>query len=204
MSGFDTAWDAPTIHEGPTRTQLSMGPIAGTLRVPVIDIYLDLSDPASARFTAANGDLLQSWADAERVTVTYNPVVLHGGDDSYAMLAASAAATVAVTHRKHYVGFVRGILEVQDPTLMVPLPLGGIIDVAEGVGIDVDAALRDAFSRHAYAGWLRERQDRFTTQGLPGAAKTLMLSPTVLVDGVPLAGNLLTSDELERVITPRL
>lgn len=204
MSGFDTAWDEPTIHEGPTRTQLSTGPLAGTLHVPVVDIYLDLSDPSSARFTAENGDLLQDWADAERVTVTYNPVVLHGGDDSYAMLAASAAASVAVCHRHHYVGFVRGLLEVQDPKLMVPLPVGGIIDVAEGVGIDVDDALSNAVTRRAYAAWLRERQDRFTSRGLPGTTRTLVLSPTVLVDGVPLAGNLLTPDELERVILPRI
>jgi protein-disulfide isomerase len=156
--------------------------LVGQDTAPVtVTIYADFLCPACQRFEQSAGPMLDGWVEEGTVQVAYHPISILDRASTTRYSTRSAAASAAAAEAGHFREFATALYDQQPAEGGKGLSDGELVEIGRSVGID-DPAFEDAVRDRRYTGWVGRATDLATEAGVTG-------TPTVLVDGQPLADN---------------
>ena len=159
-----------------------------------VAIYLDYMCPACGQFEATQGKDLDQLIDDGKVRVELRPISFLDRTSlgtKYSTRAANAVATVADGSPEHVWALNQALYANQPEEGSKGLTDEQIADVARGAGVPAEVV--DRFDQREFEPWVAKfTQDAFDS----GVQQT----PTVLVDGKPLSGDIYAPGALRRAV----
>jgi protein-disulfide isomerase len=186
----DAAVPANTVADG---TAFAAGPADAPVTV---DVYEDFLCPACRQFEATVGGTLAALAADGTAQVRYHPIAIldRASTDDYSTRALNAAAVVADAAGAEAFLEFHDALFAEQPAEGGPgltdQRLGELAAQAGATGAGVEQAITGL----VYEDWTREVTDAASRAGITG-------TPTVLVDGEPLAPAQLTPAGVTDAVT---
>lgn len=159
----------------------------------VVEVYVDFQCPYCKEFEETTGPWLQEQADAGRVRVEQHVVsILDRVSQGYSTRAANAAACVADDADADYAAFSSSVFAQQPPEGGSGLHDDVLVRLAQeaGAGDDVEACVADG----RFLPWVEASGAAAASAGVSG-------TPTVVVDGAPLAAGVPTRADLEAALS---
>ena len=158
----------------------------------VIQAWEDFGCPICNAFETANGTQIAQLVSSGAAVVEYFPVAIldtHFSDGDYSTRAANAAAAVANYSPDDYYKFHQLLYKDQPSETGPGLTNAKLASIAKEAGVTNLAAITKAINDKAYATWVSDRTNEFTSDGgalssvkFP-ASHTSAGTPTVIVNG---------------------
>ena len=202
---FTGIWLATTGPASPAATTATSGPTAsgkdtwtigvGQVDAPVrVDVYQDFMCPYCQRFEQANGPGLKQLVDAGTIRLEIHPMSFLDRTSQgarYSTRAANAFVTVAQADPDRILAFNRALYDNQPAEGTTGLTDAQLATLAQDVG--VAPSVTDTFGQLSHEQWVADGTQADFASGVTG-------TPTVLIDGKPFTGDLLTADALRSAI----
>lgn len=167
----------------------------GQVDAPVrVDVYQDFMCPYCQRFEQANGPGLKQLVDAGTIRLEIHPMSFLDRASQgarYSTRAANAFITVAQADPDRVLAFNKALYDNQPAEGTPGLSDAQIATLAQAAGIS--RSVTDSFPQLRHAQWVTEGTQADFDSGIQG-------TPTVLIDGKPFTGDLLTASALQAAI----
>ncbi|MFP5415832.1 MAG: DsbA family protein [Actinomycetes bacterium] len=159
-----------------------------------VDVYQDFMCPYCARFERANGPALEELVNAGTIRLEIHPMSFLDRASQgarYSTRAANAFITVAQADPDRVLAFNKALYDNQPAEGTPGLSDAQIATLAQAAGIS--RSVTDSFPQLRHAQWVTEGTQADFDSGIQG-------TPTVLIDGKPFTGDLLTASALQAAI----
>lgn len=167
-------------------------PTPSTTRMPVqVDMYVDFLNPESAQFMLANGAQLAKLVRDGSITLTLHPVAVMTASSNgtkYSQRAAGAVACVARYTPDAVFAYSFELMSKQPQVDTDGLTDEDLADTAIAIGATNPDGVRECIAEGTYNRWVSAATDRATTKDLPNTDEPLIMTPTVIVNGIQYVG----------------
>lgn len=156
-----------------------------------LDLFLDYTDAASARFGSVNAQTIRAALDRGTIEVSLHPVALGQTDASRAdsLRTANAIACVAEFSPASLWSFQAVVLASQSDDAGQALSADDLVSFADDTSVTPVPAARECIRSERYAGWVEAATREAARDGVGSAHLGLAQVPVVLADGVAYRGD---------------
>lgn len=157
-----------------------------------LDLFLDYTDAASARFASINAQLIRSYLDRGGIEVSLHPVAVGatGAVRDDALRAGNAVACVGEFAPASLWSFHSVVLASQSDDRDQSLSTDDLIGFARDTGVTSLENVSECIRSDRFAGWIATSSEQAMSDGVgPTQGVELTTVPTVLADGTPYRGD---------------
>lgn len=200
--GADTAEPASVSDDGGIPVGSDTGEDAAGARV-TIDIYTDYSNEGGASFLAVNDLLLRGLLDSGTASVEIHPVALPGlggADEEYAVRAANAAACVGDISPDSFWEYHVALFANQPTGDSTALTDSELVKLAADMDLPKHDRIGECIQAGTFADWVAAQSAAVADRGAGPDGVAVDRMPTVLVDGAPYTGPVVSSSSFRQFV----